>query len=98
MCTGKADQEIWNNGGSKSFGSEMEKCGMDCMGKSNCIATCMQKKERYTSGCTKGMGDLAGCSTANCMFQCMAGRSDSCVQCSETVCMPSFRTCSGLLN
>jgi len=95
-CLGAADQDVWNHGGSHDFDSVMKECSTPCMGKSGCVATCIQRREKYTDACVRCMGDLAGCTAANCMFQCMSGAGPSCVQCAKSSCKPAFKLCSGL--
>jgi len=95
-CLGEADQEVWKDGGSRDFDDVMEECARPCTGRPSCVTPCIRKRKQYTAACAQCMGDLAGCTAANCMFQCMSGASPGCVQCVHATCKPAFEACSGL--
>merc|ERR1712183_561259 len=90
-CMNAADQKLWKNGAQRSFDSDMTACATKCLGAGGCVASCISEKVGYSSHCAGCVGDLSGCSLANCWWQCMGGKSPSCSDCANSKCEPSFR-------
>eukprot|EP00928_Gymnodinium_smaydae_P057122 TRINITY_DN4039_c0_g1_i1.p1 TRINITY_DN4039_c0_g1~~TRINITY_DN4039_c0_g1_i1.p1 ORF type:complete len:257 (+),score=22.49 TRINITY_DN4039_c0_g1_i1:53-772(+) len=95
-CTDDADQEAWKSHGRANFRSDMQECGLNCLGAARCTASCIKKKESYTDQCSACFGDLADCTQKSCLSQCAFGESPACSKCLAQHCAPAFTACSGL--
>jgi len=95
-CGDDADQAAWKKH-EGSFKDDMTTCGKQCLGKADCVTTCIEKADGYGADCAGCFGDLAGCTAKHCMLQCINGNSPSCTSCVEKAgCNTDFTTCSGL--
>merc|ERR1711977_740043 len=49
------DKKIWGSkgggGGLDHFEDDMTACGKQCLGKSDCVKTCIEGKEHYSDAC-----------------------------------------------
>merc|ERR1712076_288766 len=71
----------WNgDAGHSQWQSDMTSCGTKCLGKGSCVTSCMSGKG-WSSGCATCFGNLADCTSKNCLAKCINGRTPDCVTC-----------------
>merc|ERR1739849_27777 len=76
-----ADTTKWNgDSGHAQWQSDMTSCGTKCLGKGSCVTSCMSGKG-WSSGCATCFGNLADCTSKNCLAKCIGGRTPGCVTC-----------------
>jgi len=85
-----------SGGGYDNFESDMTSCGTQCLGKADCVTSCMETKEGYSATCAACFGTLAQCTADNCMLKCAGGRTADCVSCLKAAgCDSAWDTCTG---
>ena len=70
-CGDDADQAAWKKH-EGSFKDDMTTCGKQCLGKADCVTTCIEKADGYGADCAGCFGDLAGCTAKHCILQVCA--------------------------
>merc|ERR1711904_515245 len=96
-CMNEMDQDVWTGSGKGSFGSDLRRCGMQCLANGGpCVSTCFQKDPGYSVDCSDCIGEMAECTKNNCLGDCISGNDAKCSQCVNAKCKPAFTQCSGL--
>ena len=68
------DQDVWTSSGKGSFGSDLRRCGMQCLANGGpCVSTCFQKDPGYSVDCSDCIGEMAECTKNNCLGDCISG-------------------------
>ena len=74
-------------------------CGMNCMADADpvaCVSACLQVETGITGGCADCFGAFFQCVIGHCISQCMAGRSEACLECeTDSGCRGALDTCAG---
>ena len=74
----------------------MRDCAIDCMGKSECAADCVEDASGVSAGCADCFAGSISCTMDHCIFNCMDATSEKCQTCQEEHCTDDFVVCAGL--
>lgn len=91
------DNDHWlHGGGAENFEDTIGQCAHSCVGKAECVSSCVQEKEGYSPECADCFGGLASCTAVSCLMDCSMGSAEKCSGCVHQKCNPAFWQCSGL--
>ncbi|KAL0484999.1 Afm [Acrasis kona] len=92
-CNTPQDIAVFNKTQS-TFNSDVAKCGLTCLGKSECITNCIIEKEQVTKGCALCYTDNVHCIVSNCLSKCFNPKAPACKECNKKNCVPTLVECS----
>ena len=72
-------------------------CAGGCFGGADCSRDCVIKRTMISMACGQCWGEVVGCTSSMCAFDCFDGDSPACAMCRDSSgCTAAFEMCSGL--
>ena len=75
-----------------------EDCGRSCFGGRMCVIECVERDAGVSNPCAVCFGDVAQCTSRNCLTDCLGGDAARCNACRDAAgCTAAFEACSGIV-